>query len=365
MKVAYLLGSLNRGGAETLVLDELRNAKRASFEMLLIHRKNGVLADAFAQAGVPMRKCPFKAGRIVSFIVKLRLILRREHVDVVHTQQRLDAMLAHFATIGTEIKVVDTFHGFDTGYGWRERLFVKLSRNWSDALVFVSQFEANHYISRYAIPKEKTHVVYNGIDFSKFDNVNEVPELPRHNPDSVRMSMVGNFGSGRDHLTVCRFLKLLHEKGICFDFYFVGRKNSDTPALFEKCVDFCLENGLSDCVHFLGQRGDVPAVLRQMDAFVYSTVHDTFGIAVVEAMAAGLPVFVNDWAVMKELAENGKLATLYESRNEIDLLDKIMVFVRDKEVYQARAKMCKNIVREKYSIQKNLSDLASIYEKLL
>ena len=365
MKVAYLLGSLNRGGAETLVLDELRNAKCAPFEMLLIHRKDGVLSEAFAQTGVPMLMCPFKGKGIVSFLGKLRSVLRQEHVDVVHTQQRLDAMLAHFATIGTEIKVVDTFHGFDVGYGWRERLFVKLSRNWSDALVFVSQYEANHYINRYAIPEKKAHVVYNGIDFTKFDNVNEASELPRHNPDSIRMAMVGNFGSGRDHLTICRFLKLLHERGICFDFYFVGRKNADTPVLYDKCVDFCIENGLSDCAHFLGQRGDVPAVLRQMDAFVYSTVHDTFGIAVIEAMAVGLPVFVNDWSVMKELSENGKLATLYESRNESDLFDKIMVFIRNKEAYQTKAKACENVVREKYCIQKNVNDLASIYEKLL
>lgn len=362
MKVAYLLGSLNRGGAETLVLDELRNAKRAPFEMLLIHRKNGVLADAFAQAGVPMRKCPFKAGRIVSFIVKLRLILRREHVDVVHTQQRLDAMLAHFATIGTEIKVVDTFHGFDIGYGWRERLFVKLSRNWSDALVFVSQYEADHYISRYAIPKEKTNVVYNGIDFSKFDNVNEAPKLPRHNPDSVRMAMVGNFVSERNQFDVCAFLSLI--KNLNFDFYFVGGRVPECADSYDRCVDYCIKQGMNEMVHFLGIRNDVPSILKEMDAFIYCSHSDTFGIAVVEAIVSGIPVFVNDLPVFKEISQHGKLAVVYQSGNLQDLYDKFMDFLRNDMKYKNNAMENAVEVKNLYAIEQHIINLFGLYNTL-
>lgn len=65
-----------------------------------------------------------------------------------------------------------------------------------------------------------------------------------------------------------------------------------------------------DKVHFMGPRSDVPELLASWDAFLYSTDHDTFGIAVVEAIAAGLPTFVNDWEVMKlQITANWRTST--------------------------------------------------------
>ena len=102
-----------------------------------------------------------------------------------------------------------------------------------------------------------------------------------------------------------------------------------------------------------------------MDAFVYSTEHDTFGIAVVEAMAAGIPVFVNDWGVMREISEDGKYAKLYESKNEQDLLSKFLLFYNNKESYKTYAKDTVLRVRSLYSIEKHLDNLSCIYTKLL
>ena len=97
-------------------------------------------------------------------------------------------------------------------------------------------------------------------------------------------------------------------KIICAHVHHNLRKESDLEKDF--VLKYCEDNNL-DNVYFLGGRGDVPALLKVMDGFVYSSVHDTFGIAVVEAMAAGLPVVVNDYEVMKEVC--GNLVTYFKS----------------------------------------------------
>jgi glycosyltransferase involved in cell wall biosynthesis len=121
---------------------------------------------------------------------------------------------------------------------------------------------------------------------------------------------------------------------------------------------------MSDCVHFLGSRNDVPAIVENIDAFIYSTDHDTFGIAVVEAMAAGVPVFVNDWEVMIEITNNGEWATIYKTKDEQDLLEKFSIFLQNRDEYAEEAKKTMKLVREKFSIEHHIQELEKVYSVL-
>lgn len=133
-------------------------------------------------------------------------------------------------------------------------------------------------------------------------------------PDTMLFGTVGNFLPGRDQLTICKFLKLLKKEDIFFHFVFVGKKVDNSADLYDDCVKYCRQNNLSGNVSFLGSRGKCSGILSQLNAFVYATDHDTFGIGVVEAMAVGIPVFVNDWMVMSGITDEGKYATLYKTR---------------------------------------------------
>lgn len=152
------------------------------------------------------------------------------------------------------------------------------------------------------------------------------------------------------------------KENIAFDFVFVGAKSKSEPELFDECYHYCEENNLLENVHFLGSRSDVPEILSTLEAFIYSTNHDTFGIAVVEAMAMGVPVFVNDWEVMKEITQNGKFATLYKSSDENDLLKKFLLFLQNREIAFWQAQEAATYVRENFSIESHIHQLKQMYE---
>ena len=116
-------------------------------------------------------------------------------------------------------------------------------------------------------------------------------------------------------------------------------------------------------VHFLGSRSDVPQILQQLDAFVYATDHDTFGIAVVEAMAAGVPVFVNDNEVMVEVTRGGEWATLYQTNNTEDLWQHFGTFICNRDAYKQQAKHIAQQVRQHYSIEHHLQQLYEVYKR--
>ena len=366
MKVAYLFGSLNRGGTETLMLDVCQNLQISCFDAIGIYRKGGVLEDDFLQSGAPFIKLT-PGKNILKYLWKLRTLISRNQVDVIHAQQPLDALYARIACIGMKVKLVLTFHGFDFN---SSSAFTRYIIRRTDRNIFVSHYQKEYYIRKYRLNPEKQTVVYNGINFSKFENfynqnINHNLRKELNIKDStLLMGMVGNFNEVRDQLTVCRFLKILKEKAIDFHFIFVGKRVESTPQRYDDCVSFCQKNNLSQRVTFAGVRNDVPAILSELDAFIYSTEHDTFGIAVVEAIASGTPVFVNDWEVMNEITEGGKLAVIYKTKDENDLLEKFMLFLQKQEEYVSRAKENAEIVRKKYSIEKHIENLKEVYLSL-
>ena len=248
----------------------------------------------------------------------------------------------------------------------------------TDTNIYVSNAQREYYQKKYRLDENKQWVVYNGISFNKFDGAKSASthsmtashimskeDLLRDElkltPDTMLFGTVGNFLPGRDQLTICKFLKLLKKEDISFHFVFVGKRVENSSDLYDDCVKYCRQNNLLENVSFLGSREDVPDILSQLDAFVYATDHDTFGIGVVEAMAVGIPVFVNDWMVMSEITDEGKYATLYKTKDEQDLLRHFLLFLQDKTNYLTKAANASSFVRQKYSIEKHIEKLKKIY----
>ena len=305
IKVAYFIGSLNRGGTETLVLDSFRKRDIAPFESILVYRNEGELSDAYSATGVPMFRVKPK-GLKWGYIHKIRKLLKQEGVDVLHTQTLLNALLGIFCTCFSQVKLVASFHGFR--YSFTERVKTHIVMWFADASIFVSKYVRDWYIKHtFFVPRNRCHLVYNGIDFSKFDQKYAVPDfLMNKGSDTlscINLVMVGNFVKGRSQSFVCEVVNALAERGVeGIRLFFIGKRVASAPERFDNCLKYCRNRGLLDRnVFFLGGRDDVPAILQYADIFIYSSEHDTFGIAVVEAMAVGLPVVVNDWDVIKEM----------------------------------------------------------------
>ena len=367
MKVAYFIGSLNRGGTEMLLLDSFRRRDIAPYESILIYRNEGELSDAYRDTGVTMFRVKHNYSK-TRYVQEIRKLLKKENVDVLHTQTLLNAFLGLFCTCFTRVKLVATFHGFFLST--KERFYTYLVLWFANASVFVSGYERDWYVNRtFLAPRKKFHVVYNGIDFSKMDKQYEMPDFLKEKDSGfhrkIKLAMVGNFVSGRSQSIICKSLNALKGSGYTnFVFYFIGKRSEKEAARYDNCVRYVEENKLTSFIHFLGGRGDVPAILQNIDGFVYSTDHDTFGIAVVEAMSMGLPVVVNDWGVMKEITNNGENAILYKTGNVEDCKDKLVELINNISKLKDLAQSKSGIIRERYCIESNINTLNTLYNSI-
>lgn len=365
MKIAFLFGSLNRGGLETLMLDVCNSIKSSDFKAVALYRKDGVLRKNFESSRVKSTYLPV-GKNIPVYIFRLRKFFKREGITIAHAQQPIDALYAYMACMGTSIKVILTLHGFDYQTPKSLLRFILKRTNLN---VYVSKYQQQYYTEKYQLQSQKQAVVYNGMDFNKLQihpsTMGTLRKELRISEDTLLMGMVGNFNEVRDQYTICKFLNELNQSYRKFHFVFVGKRIDAIAYRYDDCVDFCRQHGLEQRVSFLGSRNDVPGILSQLDAFVYSTEHDTFGIAVLEAMAANIPVFVNDWAVMQEITEQGKYATLYKTKDEKDLLQQFLLFLQDRDQYLEKAQSAVDYVYQQFSIFHHIEQLKENYFRTL
>ena len=362
MKVAFFLGGLRRGGAESLVYDVCRKREAAPFDLCCLYRKDDDFSEAFRAAGAELVQVR-RTGNMFRYMRDLRKAVKAHGVDIVHAQTASNALVSILALLFTRVKVVTTFHGFSFSNApkwYRDFVYAGSMR-----LVCVSEYQKQHYVNKWKLSGDnKLRVVYNGIDFTKLDRPQPDPARPLQlDGKAFNMVMVGSFIEGRAQYFVCEALRRLSETEVPFQMYFVGRRDQAEPERYDRCVAFCEENGLADRVHFLGNRTDVPWLLRQMDLFFYATDHDTFGIAVIEAMASGLPVLVNDWAVMKEITDDGRWATLFKTGDVEDCVAKLTSLVARPADRRMLAAAAEGFVRERYSIENHITALSKVYEE--
>ncbi len=369
MKIAYFIGALNRGGAESLILDICRLHKSVPYDFVCVYRHEGNMSDDFKKSGANLIHVPKKRGYL-QYLWTLRRSFIREKVTIVHSQTPSNTLLLSVALLGIDIKIITTFHGhlFADSSWWKRKLVYFAS----EKIICVSNQQKQYYEQKWHLPQDnKLSVVYNGIDFSKIELTQ--PSLEFSKNKQIKLAMVGNFIKGRSQSVIVKAIHLLKEKGVVnFDFYFVGRREEQEARRYDDCVRYCAEHHLNN-IHFLGSRNDVPELLQTMDGFVYSTEHDTFGIAVIEAIAAGIPVVVNDWPVMTEvcnlgLPETNSAIRFFKTDDVADCADKMKELLSDitdnKEQLQVDCQQALSAVKQKYSIQKHIENLYAVYQSI-
>ena len=361
IKVAFALGALNRGGAESLILDICRMSEYTPFEVICLYRKEGNLSDEFHKTNARLIHIT-KSGSVIEYMWRLRKVIQEEQISIVHSQTPSNTAILGLSLLGCKTKLITTIHGFS--FLNSNKLYQHFVFGISKAIIFVSNYQQKLYSHICTNILKKCHVVYNGIDTTKYEQEYEIPDFYKNSDTVIKLCVVGNIRRARTYDVIFNAIPHLREDRMNnIGLYIVGNTPQEEQGVLDRYMILCKENGIDDIVHFVGSRNDVPAILRYSDIYIMSSI-ETFGIAVVEAMMSGIPVIVNDFNVMKEVTEEGKLACLYETGNSYDLEEKIRYVMDNLEKYRNKAIDNSEYVKTKYSIENCINELNQIYMKI-
>ncbi|MGE3285935.1 MAG: glycosyltransferase [Pseudonocardia sp.] len=314
VRLALVMNKVEVGGAEVLLLNLFRAFDPAVVApRLVLLKEPGALGPEFAAAGFPVEVLG-KGGRFDVRTVPRLLRSFRRHRDDVVLVTHLHAAAVTFGRLAAWVsgrRSILAPHGMDNLTFAGRRLLARhdvATLFWSDALVIVGERQGRYLrdlegVGRRPWSRIRETVVQNGIP------------LPPAPTQAARAEARAALGLHPDDLAVGIVARLTHVKGHEFLLEAMAKLAPAHPRMRLICIGdgereaelraLASASGIADRVHFAGLRRDVARLLPGFDVACLTSRYECAPIAVIEAMAAGVPVVVSDVGTVRDMVTDG------------------------------------------------------------
>lgn len=294
-RVMHLITRLPVGGAERLLAGVVSHLDRDRYESVVCCiQDGGAVADEIAASGIPVITLDLMGhgGFDRRVVPALCDIIRRERIDLIHSHLYHANLYGRLAASRAGIAAVASVHNTYSRRKWYRHLINWWLARKCAAVIAVSADIRDDILQHDHVPSQKVIVVPNGIDMQRV-----VSGLTRgeakirlgYAADVFLLGCVGRLEEQKGHaflITALSALRTMYPQlrlAIAGD----GRKRQ---ALGEMAAQM----GVADIVQFLGTRSDMADVLRAFDLYVMPSLWEGLSLAMLEAMAAELPVIISD-----------------------------------------------------------------------
>lgn len=256
--------------------------------------------DFYAHLGcktysIQTNRSPLARGNLVA-IKQIRDLVEEGHYDIVHCHTPVAAMCTRLACRKARkngVKIFYTAHGFHFYQGAPLKNWLlyypieKLCSYWTDVLITINQ-EDFTFAQKKMRAKKVAYVPGVGIDLSEFSEVSVDKKSKRQElgipEDVVLLLSVGELNQNKNHETVIR--AIVDMPNVFYIIAGQGQLKDHLQAVIN-------ESGLSNRVRLLGFRRDIQELCTAADIYVMPSFREGLSVALMEAMACGLPCVVS------------------------------------------------------------------------
>lgn len=358
--VIHLISSLRIGGAERLLVSTMTAAAdSAAIRPVVIVMNEAIDPGLMAElrgSGVPVYHLARREGHLhPRYLAAILRVIRTHDIEAIHAHNDGSLFWGMLAKLARpRLKLVYTQH--EQGGALRIRGLSRLAyRAMVDMTVAISPFIVEE---TRAITGDRVTLIENGIDLRKFirSPAYQTPGQPVH------LVQVGRFAPVKGQDVLLRAVRLCLDRGLNIDCTLAGSVTD--PAYYELVTSLIKELDLENHVRIQLDRTDVENLLSDMDIFVLSSRQEGFGIAIIEAMAANLPVVVPSVGGARDIVRHGDNGLLFEVGNPRDLADKLQHLIATPDL-GAKFAAAGARTAARYDIRKTLEAKVALYRKLL
>ena len=366
IRVLHVIGIMNRGGAETMIMNLYRHIDRSKVQFDFVENSSepAVFDEEILSLGGRIYRCPHYNGKNHFTYVKWWNDFFKAHpkeYPIVHGH--LGSTAAIYLSIAKKYGVYAIAHSHSSGtdhsfHSYLYRVMAYNTRNVADYFFACSEAAGKDRFGRKVISGDHYAVLNNAIDVNRFS----------YNP-SVRKAVRDELGIGQNQLVVGHIGRYTKEKNHEFILkIFSELKKMDSNArllmigdgpLHTQIMQAAGQLELSSDVIFTGVRSDVERLVQVMDVFVLPSLYEGLGIVVIEAQAAGLPCCVSDAVPLEAV-----LTDLVERRPLADGADTWARWILSRGHTQRQSETAK-IMQAGYDISTTTAWLQNFYESIV
>lgn len=393
-RVLFVITQSEFGGAQRFYYDLISHLNKEKYEMLLATGKDGA-SDRFEVANFPKHKLKFLRRNINPYydflaIWELKKIILSFKPDILFLNSSkagfigsLTTKLLRHYTINP--KVIYRIGGWSfndprsKAGKWLWIILEKLSAKWKDIIVVNNKHDLDQAKNLKIIPRDKVVLIYNGLDAYKIEvlpkeearlklleklshtvgKIFSVPEEQDSPSQAWRQAetIVGTIANlypskGLEYLVeTSEYFK--NKEGVIF--CIIG----DGPEK-EKLENLIKERGLQKKILLLGHIPDAQKMISAFDIFVMPSVKEGFPWAVIEAMAAKLPVIATRVGAVPEIIEDTKNGFLVESARPEQITAKIQELENNERLRQELGIQAHQTVLFKFPLDKMINEAEAI-----
>lgn len=362
IRVLHVLGGLDRGGAEAMVMNLYRTIDRTQvqFDFIIHTEKKQAYYDEIIALGGKIYHFPAFNGLNYFKMMNLWKQFFKDHPEykILHSHVRSYASLYLPIAKNAGLKTIIHSHNTSSGKGLKAVVKFCLQRGLRKNVdyYFACSDVAGKWLFGEEITKQSNyHVLNNAIDVEKY-TYSEMSRKKIRDEFNLKNELVvghvGRFHPQKNHSFLVDIFAEIHKKRPDSVLMLVG-----TGDLMDSVKEKAAELKLDDSVIFTGSRADVNELLSAFDVFVFPSLFEGLPVTLVEVQAAGLPCFSSD-TVTKEVDFDRKI-------NYISL-DKDAAYWADEIINgkPERLDHTEAIRKAGYDIQYTVKELTSFYQKL-
>lgn len=362
MRVMQVLYSLSIGGSEMVgknlafkLSDRGHDVQVAALEF------GGELEHEFVSKNINFHIIGREPNEYVAPMIRLLKVFAKFKPDIVHTHHLHNLVYAAIPAKLVGAKTIHTEHEYFSLSAKKHRFYLKLLSLLCSHVTGVGHEITEFLRTEVKLPPNKLTTVTNGIDIASFGkDRKKARERYNISPTDKVIGIVARLGKEKDHATLLQSFSNLHKTDPNILLLIVGDGEER-----DNLQMICHELEIAERVKFVGASSDIPNLLAAMDVFVLSSRAEGLPLAMLEAMAASLPVVVTRVGAIPEVIGNDNAGLLTIPGNASDIANKLRQVISNPDLAKKIATRGNRLVKEQYGLNVMVDRYVGLYNHCL
>lgn len=345
------------GGQQNRVLEEACGLSQRGHRAIIACHKGSVLAEKSKKAGIKVYELNMVKNGHLKTVPQLINIIKTEKVDIVSTHSSVDSWAGGLAAWFSDVRLVRFRHNL---YPIGRDPLTKLIYSLPDKIIAISD-TVNEALLNCGIKPGKMSTISDAVDMEKFNpDAEDIRGELGISEDTLVIGNTSTFVEVKGPEYLLQAFNIINEKIPCV-LMFAGRLVEPHRSRYLSYV----KPEFRDKVIFLGHRDDVPRVLKTIDVFVYPSLFEGLGTALLEAMAMGKAVAVSDIPTFRSFVINNENGLYFKVKDPENLAEKTLSLLTDKDLREELGKNARATALELFSREKMIDITEAQYMEVI